>query len=373
MPETDDTVLLGRLTREQWNQLKEERDYDGIFNALAPDWSVQIERLRPTWCDGWCETVSHDPEEPIDLDYIRDQWGGQRFKLRIKDEVGRYVTAIYVKIDGDPKRWGKRVPHPEEVEHDRKRETRELDLAAMRNQPQQTTPAPPAIDPTIGQLLADSIKSAASSKDAQVEYLADLVKQSMKDAGKNRELDDVLKTATTMKQFMEDFGIGGGSQSDDFIGSNLGKFIDLLDKKDELDKRKQRPPQQQQQPGQRQIRVVNLGPTGSVPPSQTVGAQQAPAAAPPGGGAPPPGAPAELNRSELACTLAGMDPTDATAVLLSALAKMEPEKRHELENMLMGQYVPEGEYEEDDDDEGDDEAIDDSEIAPEEPGTEQTA
>ena len=336
MPDPPKDTKNRPLTKEEWAALRNEQNYAAIFRSMRPNWTVKIDRTRPTWCIGWCETVDFDPDEPIDLEYIRTNWGGQRFKCEIHDELGQYVTVFRISIDAAPRRFGKLAEHPDDIERRKKREDLEREMSIR---PQNAAPAP-AIDPTIGQILADSIKTVGSSKDSQLAFVTDLLKDKFDaEPEGRRDMKELMELATSMKEFAELLGMtpgeGGG---DDFWGVNATKLLDILDRKSESDRRrseKSRPDESFKQKGQRQIRVVkNLG------------------NADPGRGAvrpPVPVAAADLSRTQLAATLSSMSPIDAATVFMSTLSKMSPDDREELTSILMG-----GQEFEDDDDQGED-------------------
>lgn len=348
-----------RLTAEEWADLRRTRNYTAIFKAIRPQWTIAIERTRPSWCQGWCESIDHDPEEPIDLEYIRDQWGGQRFKLTLNDELGQYVTSFRVPIDGPPKRFGEIIESDEAIARREKREARELELAAIQRNPQQTAPAP-AIDSSLISVFKDALKASTSAKDSQIDFLTDIVKEHFnRQPEKPRDLQDVLELAKSMREFMDTFGMGQGG-SDDVWGSNAAKFLDILDGKQKLDERRKQLPGKGGKQGQRKIKLVkNLGSSND---SATRGLDRSAAGphdTPAGSGAfaAPPGEESQLTNAELATTLAGMDATDAAAVFMGTLYQMEPKKRAQVVGMLMDED-PDELLDDDDDAGGDDEGND---------------
>jgi len=325
--------------------MREEKNYLGLFRSMHEDWTLSIERVRPTWCEGWCETISQDPEQPLDLEYIREQWGGQRFKLVIRDGGQHYVTSFRVSIDAPPKRGGIIVKHPDEIERERRMEELERERSARAMTPA-AAPAP-AIDPTLGQMLADSIKSIGESKDAQVNMLWKMVDKKTSEPEGRRDMKELLELAGSMREFADMFGINqGGDSGGDFFSANAGRFLDMLDKKQELDLRKQ-PGGPGAPRGQRQIRVVkNLGPNGE--PAAASQQQQTAVQNPES---------ENMSRNDLAVTLGGMSPMDSCAVLMGALHRMDPDDRSELLEMLMGQELPDdGEVLEQEPEETDEEA-----------------
>jgi hypothetical protein len=326
----------GRRTRDDWSRLRAKQDYAEIFGSFELGFTVNIERVQPTWCDGWCETISFDPEEPLNLEYIRDTWGGRRFKLEVRDQFGKYVTSFRISIDSPPRRFGRLIESPDEVDRRQRREDRELELRRLDRQPQQQpAPAPaPVIDPTIGKILADSIAGSRNANSGELKFLRELAeKQLSREPQAKSDLKEMMELAKGMREMADMFGLAApGDAGDDIWGNNASKLLDLLGKKSELDelRARRRKPANAHKANSPKIRIVkNLGPAPSM---GSAGDQQ--------------DHPRELSRAQLAATLAGMNAMDAASVVMATLAKMPADTREELTSILMGEEIEEEEIEE---------------------------
>jgi hypothetical protein len=323
------------LTPQELAEHRNAQNYAALFRSVLPAWSISISRLRPSWCAGWCETLDADPEHPIDLDYIRDTWGGQSFKVVINDDLNRYVTSFRFGIDAPPRRDGRRLESPDEADRRRRREDRELELQRIHANP----PAAPApvIDPTIGSLLLESMKSATSAKEDQFGFVRDLLTKHMaKEPESRRDLKEMMELAKSMREMADLFGIGDKPEGGDMWGNAAAKILDVLDRKNQIDAAKTHP----QLPSKaKRLRVIKN--PGSLPQQADPVVEQAvqPTVQP---------KTAEIDRTSLAATLAGMSPMDAAAVTMSALSQMPPENRYQLMEMLGG-GLDELDYDDDED------------------------
>lgn len=73
-----------------------------MLAELAPGYRLSVYRTRPSWARSWLETIELSEDEPIDLNYLVDQWGGEVLKLRILDERGKFVRGCDVPLMSYP-------------------------------------------------------------------------------------------------------------------------------------------------------------------------------------------------------------------------------------------------------------------------------
>jgi len=87
---------------------------EAMLKEIGAGWQVSIYRLQPSWCKGFLETIDmSDDEEPIDLDYIVKQWGGEKIKVRIKDPRKVYRGSVDIPLHSYPPRlYGEELVHP---------------------------------------------------------------------------------------------------------------------------------------------------------------------------------------------------------------------------------------------------------------------
>jgi hypothetical protein len=318
-----------RPTPQELAQWRNDRDWQSLFRALHPSWSVTIERLKPSWCMGWLDTVECDPEEPFSHEYIRDTWGGQRFKLTINDELGQYITRFRISIDGPPKRNGRILEDPEQRERRERREEREAELERMQLS---RLNSQPTTDPTLGNIVAKLIETQSNTKGGDLDFFREILKSQLKkEPESRRDLKEMLELAKSMREMADMFGMGANDGGGDVWGGAAAKFLDVLDRKNQIDAAKAAPLPPK---AAKRLRVIKN--PGAVPQQSVPVVDQT---AQPGN--------AELDRTALAATLAGMSPMDAAAVTMSALSQMPPENRYQLMEMLGGGELDEYEDGED--------------------------
>ena len=83
---TDDPIEEIEIESADSKQLKAEN----MLASIKSGWSLGISRIRPGWCSGYLERVECTENEPIDMTYIIEQWGGHILRLRLCDERGKY-------------------------------------------------------------------------------------------------------------------------------------------------------------------------------------------------------------------------------------------------------------------------------------------
>lgn len=85
-----------------------------LMSLCHDGWLVSVKRLDPTWCSGWCDDYEMDGEEPLTLRRLEHDWGGNKFKIWVRDDHGRSRGIVTVRINGTPKRHGIPIYAPED-------------------------------------------------------------------------------------------------------------------------------------------------------------------------------------------------------------------------------------------------------------------
>lgn len=68
------------------------------FEDLKSGYSITVTRLKPTWAQGYLEKLYYVDGEPIDMDYLIRQWGGELLRLQVRNERGGYVSQCDVPL-----------------------------------------------------------------------------------------------------------------------------------------------------------------------------------------------------------------------------------------------------------------------------------
>ena len=100
-PAEDNTSTKKQRQRDEkkWEQAEQ------ILGTVRVGWSLYIFRTKPSWCAGYLERIELGDEEPIDMDYLIEEWGGQVLQLRLADEGGKFRGNATVKLMSYPVRF----------------------------------------------------------------------------------------------------------------------------------------------------------------------------------------------------------------------------------------------------------------------------
>ena len=120
---------------------------------------VRLERLFPAWCRGYLETIDATTIAETGLDdYLREVWGGERFKITVKDDGRELWTAADAFIGGRPRYLGTELQPPRAIPYN------PPDPDGPR--PVQQAPAPPTSDPILAQLAAAVVRLGEQTAEA---------------------------------------------------------------------------------------------------------------------------------------------------------------------------------------------------------------
>ena len=196
--------ISGDEMRDAQNNITIER----LLSETGRNWKVAISRVKPKWCAGWLETVAIDTDTPISMDYIKEEWGGEYFRIRILDEKGVYQGATNISIAEVPKKYGQRIKSPTEIE-----EEREAKRMAML-QPQNNTamfaelvkalkPEPQPAPPDNTNLLTQFMGMLAAANAQNISILQDSLDKQQRLAEKFAKSKDETVHANPMDQFKQ--------------------------------------------------------------------------------------------------------------------------------------------------------------------------
>jgi hypothetical protein len=98
---------------EKWERAEK------ILSTVRSGWSLSIYRTKPSWCSSFLEKIDLDDDEPVDMEYLIQEWGGQILVVRLHDEQGKYRGAATVKLMAYPVRHhGKRLRRSDLLDDD---------------------------------------------------------------------------------------------------------------------------------------------------------------------------------------------------------------------------------------------------------------
>lgn len=95
----------GRPRKDEMSKTRiEENEIETIFSEIPTGYSVQVHRVEPHWCKGYQGKIYIDGNTPLDLEYIKERYGGRKIALKIVDESAKFKGQKTIEIDAPPKR-----------------------------------------------------------------------------------------------------------------------------------------------------------------------------------------------------------------------------------------------------------------------------
>ena len=95
---------------EKQKEFQDLAKLEKIMSQVGSGWKTSIFRVRPSWCKGHLEVIDISHDEPIDLDYLINTWGGQVLRVRITDEKATYRGGCDLQLMSyPPKVFGQRI------------------------------------------------------------------------------------------------------------------------------------------------------------------------------------------------------------------------------------------------------------------------
>lgn len=294
-----------------------------MLASIKGGWSLTISRIRPGWCSGYLERIECTEDEPIDMDYIIEQWGGKMLRLRLCDERGTYRGGADMNLQAYPPKFRGTVMHNNEA-----------------NPTQNKTSAPTIVQQPAAAAqpnLIELLGLMSKTRNQDINTLRTLLDQAQPQPqyapqqGGFSGIDDMINFASKFKQLQElmgNFGGGGGEPAEDagILGS-IGEVLKMFNQT------KQVAVPQPVPKTRRSAHVVS--PHGPQP------AQNRPI--------PPKPAQNVPQCSDLSSVLAELDADDYKNTFLTSLQQMPDDKRNQILADFMENGLPddlEEEYEE---------------------------
>jgi hypothetical protein len=143
----DDKRGPGRPPKVEFNQeLIEKQDIENIFATVPAGYAIQIHREEPEWCKGYLGKIFCSAEEPINLDRLKNKYGGTVLTLRFVNPQNKYKGS-------------KRVIFPDPPKNGNGRILREGDLEGFGDRPERSQGTgggyiPPGMPPHLAAQLA---------------------------------------------------------------------------------------------------------------------------------------------------------------------------------------------------------------------------
>ena len=135
----------GRPPNVNFNQdFVEKQDIENIFATVPAGYAIQVHREEPEWCKGYLGKIFCSAEEPINLDMLKNKFGGSVLNLRFVNAQQKFKGSKRVIFPDPPKRDGRVI--------------REGDLMGLERQESSPSPGggyiPPGLPPFLASQLA---------------------------------------------------------------------------------------------------------------------------------------------------------------------------------------------------------------------------
>lgn len=173
----------------------EQDQIESILKAVTgPGWQVVITRTTPSWCQGYLDTWSLD--EGIDLNEIRDTYGGSRFQLKVQRPTGSFYRTVSIRIAGGPKVDGVDVPRGGLYEKG----------GQVLVTPPPAPPAPPAQPDQLGPILAALQKQQEQNQALMLK----MIEQKQEKSDPFTQMAAMMQMFSDMRKMSDD--MGGGAE-----------------------------------------------------------------------------------------------------------------------------------------------------------------
>lgn len=321
-----------KKTKEEIEEnLQDKQTIEQLLSTVGVGWSISLNRTQPSWCRGWLETIDISPDEPLDMGYIADTWGGESISVRVLNEHGKFRTSKTIHIAREPKFHGRPLEHPDDK---RSRLERENRAHEYREESARLNATKPQQDNSVFTMMIDVLKDSNASSAG---VYKDLLENQHKNKHEPMGISEVIAFANGLKELQGVFGddsknSGGGDGDDENM---LGTFVGILERAQERDaKREDRKEAMREREARRTGSKKHHDPL----PRRTK-PNVHPIHTPKTANPEPPleaaqDADPEADELALSEELAELDPTEAAEVLGEAFTMMSPEKRQQTMKLL---------------------------------------
>jgi hypothetical protein len=206
IPAADHAPQVPDRTDPEWEakKAKYKESIEAAFDALVPGMQISVNRTRPGWAAGWLDTIPVEFDENdrpmVDLQTIKDTFGGENLQLKFLTPNGQFLYAKTVHFRGIPPK-----ENGLELENPQLRARRELMELEERNRIREDTKSTERL-----------FKLMLERQDSSHKDMLHLI------ANANKQSTDPFNGMTNMFTLMEQFdrmrnhggsGLGGDSNS----------------------------------------------------------------------------------------------------------------------------------------------------------------
>lgn len=315
-----------------------------ILAEISQGWKLTLSRLQPGWCRGHLETIVYSDSDPLSLDYLVQQWGGDIIRVQAKDPGGKIRATVEVPLlSHPPRRFGKLLKYGQTADggdDDATNAPKNNTLGNIEQILSVVEKLRAADRPTTA--IAASAAPAPDSSTALLELVKFLLKQQMVQQQAayapppaQNGLAQIMEAAKAYQQLKILFGdndeggksVDGESNLMDGIKSILDTYLKI------------KSAEKQKAPALTVVRNLPT-PIGSAAPKENPADPNAPAAPP----------------TDIISAMRSADAKTIANTFLSAVGAMPEGKRQEIFTTIFRELGIEDEDDQDEDDQGDDAA-----------------
>lgn len=203
---------------------KKKPSFEQMLGELQEGYKLSLWRLKPSWCKSHLETteiaLDGDKKFNLDLDEIKETWGGGQIQIKILDNQGVFVGAKSVYLHGPPREHGVRLYSPSELDRQEQMKLEEMRLQSKKNE-QDTK-------------MMDFMIAMATNNNNNNNN--DLIKIMFEQMTKNKSIDgqpsllgQMSEMMQAMNMFKEQFGGEKNEEkNDNDISGMMTSFMQLL-------------------------------------------------------------------------------------------------------------------------------------------------
>ena len=211
--------------------LRDEHTLEKLLSTIGRGWSISLSRIRPSWCKGWLETIEATPDEPLDIEYIADSWGGETIRLRVLNDHGQFQGSKDIHIAREPLDHGRPLEHPADK---RARSERENRAREYREESARLNATKPEQDNSVFTMMIDVLKDSNASSAG---VYKDLLENQNQNKHEPMGIAEVIAFANGLKELQGVFGddnknSGGGDGDEENM---LGTFVGILERAHDRD------------------------------------------------------------------------------------------------------------------------------------------
>jgi len=143
---------------------------DAFFEGISSSCSVGVYREQPKNLQSYLEEIElSDGKNPIDMEYLKNKWGGRVLKLIIRGEDGRWSKRLLIpmrsyppKVDGQViPEWGPLMQNPSEasVSQPRSENTNPIEMFRAMNEILKSNAQPVSTNDTMAAIMVPIVQS----------------------------------------------------------------------------------------------------------------------------------------------------------------------------------------------------------------------